>query len=85
MKTRYTVTKVDKSGLRVIAGANQGRCHFDTRAAAEKWLSAALQNNSSDTLKSVWGDLDKVKVMPVECYDHGDATRTVFGFDGEQP
>ena len=78
MKTRFAVTKIDKSGLRVLAFANQGRNHFDTQEAAEEYLRAVLSNNSKDTLASIYGDSSKMKVLAVECYDHGDATRTVF-------
>lgn len=79
MKTRYAITKIQRDGLRVLALANQGRNHFDTKPEAEQALQAILQNNSADTLKSVYGDLLKMRVDPVECYDHGDAKGTVLG------
>lgn len=81
---RFVITKVDKAGLRVLAVGNQGRNHHDTRKSAEMALKAMLSNNSEDTLKSVFGDLSKMKVLEVECYDHGDAIGTVYGFDGER-
>lgn len=79
MKTRYVITKVEKSGLRVLAVANQGRCHFDEQEKADAHLRAILSNNSSDTLKSVFGDVSKMKVIAAPCYDHGDCMHTVFG------
>lgn len=79
MKTRYAITKINTYGLRVLAFANQGRNHFDTKAKAEAHLAAVLKNNSADTLRSVYGDTTKMRVDPVECYDHGDAVGTVVG------
>lgn len=80
MKSRFAITKVS-DGLRVLAFANQGRHHFDTKAEAEQHLRAVLspETNSADTLKSVFGDVTKVRVDPVECYDHGDAVRSILG------
>lgn len=79
MKTRYVITKVDRDGLRTLATANQGRCHFDTKKAANRHLRAILSNNSTSTLESVFGDVKKMKVLAAPCYDHGDCMRTVFG------
>lgn len=84
LRTRFVITKVARDGLRVLAQANQGRHHRDTREEAEQQLAAILSNNSADTLASVYGDVTKMRVIEVECYDHGDATRTVFGEDDAQ-
>lgn len=83
--TRYAVTTVKSDGLRVLAFANQGRCHFDTKDGAEKHLAAILANNSESTLASTFGQNFRttMRVDPVECYDHGDAVRTVFGYEPE--
>lgn len=78
MKTRFVITKIDKDGLRVLAVANQGRNHFDTKAEAKAHLKAILSNNSANTLKSVFGDTTKMKVIAAPCYDHGDCMHTVF-------
>jgi len=78
MKTRYAVTHINSQGLRVLTFANQGRNHYDTQAEAEK----ALEFYKPDLRAKILGEkADTLKVLPVECYDHGDATRTVFGFD----
>lgn len=82
-RMRFVITKVTRDGLRVLATTNQGRRHHDTREEAEQQLAAILSNNSADTLASVYGDVRKMRVDEVECYDHGDSTRTVFGIDGE--
>lgn len=75
---RFAITKIDKSGLRTLATANQGRCFRDTRQEAERQLQAMLSNNSIDTLESVFGDLSKMRVDEIECYENGDSTRTVL-------
>lgn len=83
MKTRFVITKLDNSGLRTLACANQGRNHYDTQQEAERSLVAILNPsvNSADTLKSVFGDVSQMKVLAVPCYDHGDAMHTVFSDD----
>lgn len=75
---RYAITKINKDGDRVLAFANQGRNHFDTQEAAERHLRATLENNTADTLRSVYGDVSKMEVRPVECYEHGDAIGIYF-------
>lgn len=79
LRMRFVITKVTRDGLRVLATTNQGRHHHDTRREAEQQLAAILSSNSADTLLYVYGDVTKMRVDEVECYDHGDATRTVFG------
>lgn len=81
MKTRFVITKVS-GGLRVLATANQGRYHSDTREQAEAKLKTMLENNSESTMQSVFGKnyRKEMKVIPVQCYDHGDAVGTVYGF-----
>jgi hypothetical protein len=66
--TRYAITKVDSSGMRTLAFANQGRYHFDTEEAAYEMLRAITSTNSLETLHSVYGDIRKMEVRPVECY-----------------
>lgn len=78
--TRFAITKMGKDGLRTLACANQGRNHFDTEEQAEAMLYAILRNptNSLETLRHVYGDLSKMQVRPVECYEHGDAVGVYF-------
>lgn len=76
--TRYAITKIDKDGLRSLATANQGRYFHDTPESAETHLRAILSNNSYDTLKSVFGDVSKMEVRPVDCYETGDAKGIYF-------
>lgn len=75
---RYAITKIDKGGMRSLATANQGRCFRDTPEDAQGHLAAILSNNSSDTLKSVYGDISKMEVRPVDCYENGDAKGIYF-------
>ena len=80
MKTRYAITHVNRDRLRVLTFANQGRNHYDDRADAARRLASFLQGNPEQTLRDIYGDpaIGTFEVTPVECYDHGDATRTVF-------
>jgi len=80
--TRYAITKVNKDGLIVLASANQGRNHFDTEEQATKHLALLRANNSNDNLKYFAdGHPEKLAVRAIECYHHGDAIGTVFGYD----
>lgn len=80
MKIRYAITHVGRDGLRVLTFANQGRNHFDDQADGARRLASFLESNPKQTLGDIYGDqaLGTFEVTPVECYDHGDATRTVF-------
>ena len=80
MKTRYAITHIGRDGLRVLTFANQGRNHYDDQADAVRRLASFVQNNPVETLRDIYGDqaIGTFEVTPVECYDHGDATRTVF-------
>jgi hypothetical protein len=79
MKIRYAITHISKKdGFRKLAFANQGRHHFDNKEKAKEYLANMLKNNSINTLNSVYGDYKTLRVDLVECYDHGDAVRTIF-------
>jgi hypothetical protein len=80
MKTRYAITHLGRDGLRKLTFANQGRNHYDDHAEAARRLAGFIQNNPVETLRDIYGDqaIGTFEVTPVECYDHGDATRTVF-------
>ena len=79
----FAITNIKPDGSRGLALANQGRHHFETKEAAEEFLKAILTNNSQDTLKSVYGDISKMRVDPIECYWHGDAKRVYFDTEEE--
>jgi hypothetical protein len=79
---RFAITHVSKSnslrGLRVLTFANQARFHYDTKEAAQ----AALDVLAPSLREKVLGDAaDTLLVRGVECYESGDAMRTVFGDD----
>lgn len=84
MNMRYAITKVEDSGLRVLATTNQARFLFDDPTTASEHLTAILTGTPVSTLAMVYGDYTAVRVKPVECYDSGEAKRTVFGFDEEK-
>lgn len=80
MKLRYAITHVGRDGLRKLTFANQGRNHHDHKQDADRVLASFVQNNPAETLRDIYGDQapGTFEVTRVECYDHGDATRTVF-------
>lgn len=72
---RYAVTHINKGGMRQLSLANQGRNHFDTPEAAEKWLAAFVGEHRS---RLSGGRPETLAVRPVECYLHGDAVGIYF-------
>ena len=73
MKTRFAITCTRK-GNRVLALRNIKESHRDTREEAEKVL-AELNAHSPEAVKNLFPN---ARVDSVECYDHGEAVRTVF-------
>lgn len=73
MKTRFAITCTRK-GNRALAFRNIAASHFDTKEAAEIAL-ASFYKNTGHTVMELFPD---ARVDPVECYDHGEAVRTVF-------
>jgi hypothetical protein len=65
---RYVVTYINKDGVRELAHAMQGRHTYETPEAAQAWIDAATQNNSADTLRSVYGNVSKLAVRPCHCW-----------------
>ena len=64
-----------------MATSNNHLNTYTTKEEAETQLGNMLKNNNPETLAELCGK--KLMVQPVECYDTGDSTRTVFGFDVE--
>jgi hypothetical protein len=77
MRTRYVITHV-KNGLRVLTNANQGRYHFDTREAAQAWLDLFKGDQGLPRVLTP-EQVASLRVTETECYDHGDAVRSIFG------
>lgn len=72
-RTRYAITHVHKNGLRGLTFANQGRNHYDTRAAAYEALGAYMRpGNGLDRVLEP-KQFESLRVDTIECYDHGDA------------
>jgi len=78
MKNRYAITFVDKDGLRVLHAQNTSSNFFDTKKKADQRIKDMYENNSIDTLNSVYGVNPQFKVLPIECYPSGDSTRSTF-------
>lgn len=75
MKIMYAITHVSDDYGRHLTFANQGRNHYETRKKAE----TAMRLLKPSLREKVLGDkADTLKVLPIECYDHGDAVRSVF-------
>ena len=64
--TRYVITHIGKDGLRTLIGPAQGRNTYATMQDAEAERAAIIQNNSIDTLNSVYGL--PLSVRECECY-----------------
>ncbi len=73
MKTRFTIT-CEKNGNRVMAFRNIAANLYDTREQAEKVHAAYL----ASSWKNMALHCPHSRVDSVECYDHGEAVRTVF-------
>lgn len=73
LRTRYAVSFINKDGMRQV-WSMQGRSLRDTREEAEAQLAAVFECgvNHADTLRRHYGDVNLVRVDPVECYAHGD-------------
>jgi len=81
MKTRFSITYKAYDGLEVLMRPNQARNFFDTKEEAEKYLKGIIENTSTDTLIQVFGkqSINTFRVKEIECWDNGDAVRTVLG------
>ena len=79
-KVQYVLTKTDENGLRVLANANQGRYHCNTREEAEAYWKSIQESNNSETVER-W--FPNVKILAAMCFHHGDCRGTVFGFEDE--
>jgi len=76
---KYVITAIKKDGLRHMAFDNNHLNTYDTAELAEQKKKAVLENNNPETVLELVGS--DLKVLPVECWDSGDSTRTVFGKD----
>lgn len=82
MEIRYVITGVNPEGLRQMAQSNNCHNTYPTREKAEDHLRMVRAHNDEEKITWLMGT--DLKVFPVECYDHGDSSRTVFGDDYEE-
>jgi len=75
MKTMFAITHVNKDGMRQLTFSNQGRNHYAIKEEAEKALQLFEPGLRAEILGA---RADTLVVMPVECYDHGDAVGIYF-------
>ena len=52
---RYVATHINKDGYRTFAHSRQGRCTYETLEEVEKWIDAAMTQNSEHTLAQIYG------------------------------
>ncbi len=78
-RMRFAITHANKDNLRVLTFANQGRNHYDTREAAEASL-AAFRGPQGLPRVLTPEQVASLEAIEVECYGHGDALGTVFGW-----
>jgi hypothetical protein len=78
MSNRFAITFLDNSGLRILAHQNTSQNFFDKKSVGKTYLTNMLKNNSSDTIKQIFGTNPSFQVTPIECYPSGDSKRTVF-------
>ena len=79
-QTLFAITHIDKDGLRRLTFANEGRNHYANKRDAEDYLRAINKNTGNERLAQIFGaqSLNTFKVLPVECYWHGDAVGIYF-------
>lgn len=76
MNIRYVITAIKKDGTRQLAFNNNHLNTFDTAAEAQEMLNHVITNNNAQTVADHVGK--DLKVYPVDCWEGGDAKRTVF-------
>src|SRR6266567_98565 len=71
-----------RGGTRSVSRSQRGTGDFvqNNPAGTCRISSSFLESNPEQTLRDIYGDqaVGTFEVTPVECYNHGDATRTVF-------
>ncbi len=72
----FVITAIKADGLRQMAFDNNSRNTYTDKGKAEQKLAEVIANNSKETIKELIGD--RLRVTPVELYESGDSTRTVF-------
>lgn len=79
--TRYSISHIPEgSPNRILSVPNQGRCHKDSREEAQTHLDGIRANGHPEVLNQIYGEngAKTLQVQEIECYEHGDAIRTVF-------
>jgi hypothetical protein len=78
MVQKFYLTFVNSQGLRILAHTNDGRLSFFSKKEGFDWLKLMYKNTSIDTIRSVFGDKPKFKVLPANFRSNGEACQTVF-------
>lgn len=75
MKIRYNISFVNREGVRVMLGPNQGRHMLVTLDEAERFLKDLLLNTGVERLSEIYGpqSTGTFRTDTFECYDNGDA------------
>ena len=75
MKIRFNISFINRDGVRIMLGANQGRRMFVDLDGAELFLKDLLRNTGEERLAQIYGpqSIGTFRTDAFECYDHGDA------------
>ena len=70
--TRYAVT-ILSNGTRILTGANQGRCFFDTMEEAQVAANAKKLPENAATYNQIFGpgSADTIEARPIKCHESG--------------
>ena len=63
---RYVITHINKGGMRTLISPAQGRYTYLTAEEAQTQINAIMENNSRDTILSLFGL--PLEVRFVECW-----------------
>lgn len=83
MKTGFAVT-YRRGGLRYIAGGCNQYSVRKSHEDATKHMNDMLNNNSPETLQSVFGHPCSLRVLKIDVTDGGDPSKQVYGLESDE-
>lgn len=80
MNIRYVISRIDKDGLRVMIGPQQGRSTFATTQVADEYLKEVLKNNSEETLINIFGQqaIGTFRMSAIECWPGNNDPKGIY-------
>jgi len=61
---RYVVTHIGRDGMRTLAMPQQGRFTYASAAEAQAWIDAAMEAQSIETMRALYGLPLEVRACP---------------------